>query len=416
MKIPGGFDSLRRCLRIRDFRLYIIGNIAHGIGVWVLRMSMGWLAWELTESTAWLGGIALAETAPTLILALIAGTIVDRVDYFKMLRIAQALSMLFAATLAVLTLAGLMNIWLLFSLTLFRGCLMAFNRPSRMALIYPLVGRDLVGPALAIGSIIFNGARFLGPALGGLIVVAAGVGWAFAATAGLLCIYTLVLAMMRITIEPQKREERSMLKETIEGVTYIMAHPGIRLQLALLVVVGMLARPVVDLLPGFAGQVFAKGADGLAMLLSLHGMGAMLGAVWLAARPSGIEGMTRLSILSMFFLGAVLMAFVATDIFAVALVFSAALGTSFIILNVSNQTLIQSAVDPGLRGRVISVYGMILQGVPALGALTLGAIAEHIGLRLPVFVGGVICIAVWGLAWRNRAALKRSLETEPAQR
>jgi hypothetical protein len=120
MKIPGGFDSLSACFAIRDFRLYFIGNIAHGLGVWVLRVTMGWLAWELTDSTAWLGGIVLAETAPTMALALIAGTVVDRVDYFKLLRICQGFSMFFAATLAILTLTGLINIWLMFFLTIFR--------------------------------------------------------------------------------------------------------------------------------------------------------------------------------------------------------------------------------------------------------------------------------------------------------
>ena len=102
-----------------------------------------------------------------------------------------------------------------------------------------------------------------------------------------------------------------------------------------------------------------------------------------------------------------------TDVFWLALLFSGLMGFVFIVLNVSNQTLIQSAVDPAFRGRVISIYGMVLQGMPALGALAMGTIAEHIGLRIPVFMGGVICMAAWYWAWRRRAALKSSLETEP---
>ncbi|MGY9004757.1 MAG: MFS transporter, partial [Alphaproteobacteria bacterium] len=108
MKIPGGFDSIRQCLHIRDYRLYVIGNVAHGLGVWILRMSMGWLAWEMTKSTAWLGGIVMAEMVPSLVLGLFAGTLVDRVNYFRLMRITQGLAMVFAATLAVLTLLGLM--------------------------------------------------------------------------------------------------------------------------------------------------------------------------------------------------------------------------------------------------------------------------------------------------------------------
>lgn len=415
MKIPGGFESLRRCFQIRNYRLYVVGSISHGLGVWVLRVSMGWLAWELTESTAWLGGIAMAETAPTLVLTVIAGTVVDRIDYFKMMRVTQGLSVLFAATLATLTLGGWINIWALFSLTLFRGCLLAFNRPSRMALIYPLVGRDLMAPALAVGSIIFNGARFIGPAIGGLVIVASGIGWAFAAAASFLFVYTIMLAAMRVSTSPEERERRSMLAETMEGFTYIARHPGIRLQLALLIVVGVVARPVTDLLPGFAGQVFGLGAEGLAMLLSSHGVGATMAAIWLASRSSGIQGMTLISISSVLALALLLIAFVATDVFWFALFFAGLLGFAFIVLNVSNQTLIQSAVDPGLRGRVISVYGLVLQGVPALGALLMGGVAEHVGLRIPVFAGGVICVGAWIFAWRRRAALKSSLESAPVR-
>jgi MFS family permease len=410
MKIPGGFSAIRQCLAIADYRLYMFGNIAHGLGIWNLRMAIGWFAWELTESTAWLGGMAMAETAPTLLLALIAGTIVDRVDYFKLMRITQGLSMVVAATMAVMTFTGVMNIWLLFFLTICRGCLMAFNRPSRMSLIHPLVGQDLIAPALAIGSIIFNVTRFLGPALGGFVIVNAGIGWAFTTSAFLLFIYSVVLALMKITIAPQKRESRSMVADITEGLSYIMAHGGIRLQLALLALVGILARPVTDLLPGFAGQVFSSGADGLAMLLSAQGIGAASGAIWIAARPSGIAGMTRMTVVSILLLACGLMLFASTHIFWLAVVFAGLLGFSFILLTVSNQTLIQAAVDPGLRGRVMSTYGLIMQGVPALGALLMGGVAEHIGLRIPVFIGGVICLGVWLMVWRKRAMMEISLE------
>lgn len=411
MKITGGFDSLRQCMRIKDYRRYVVGNIGHGLGVWNLRLCIGWLAWDLTNSTAWLGGMAMAEMMPTLMFTLFAGTIVDRIDYFRMMRITQGLAMLLAATMSVLTLAGVMNIWLLLSLTTFRGCLMAFNRPSRMALIHPLVGADLIAPALAIVSIIFNGSRFIGPALGGFMIVSAGIGWGFAASAVLLLVYSLALATMKLSIKPQRREGRSMLAETAEGLAYVVSHGGIRLQLAILAVVGIAAKPVTDLMPGFAGQVFGVGADGLAMLLSAHGVGAMSGAIWLAARPSGIEGMTRMTIFCVLFLAIVLTLFATAQIFWMAVMFAALLGFGFILLNVSNQTLIQSAVDPGLRGRVMSVYGLIMQGVPAFGALLLGGVAEHIGLRIPMLIGGGMCFAVWVVAWRRRGELEASLET-----
>lgn len=414
MKIPGGFHALRECLRIRDFRLYVIGNVAHGLGIWLLRMTIGWLAWELEKSTAWLGAVAMAETAPSLILALFAGTVVDRFNFVRLMQITQGLSAALAACFAILTLSDSIGIWLLFGLTVLRGCLMAFNRPSRMVLLHHLVGRDLLAPALAIGSITHNGTRFIGPALGGVIIAGAGIGWGFVAASALIGVYALILLLLPVDIEAPKREHRSMLADTIDGLAYITRHPGIRMQLALLVVMGIVARPVIDLLPGYAGQVFEKGADGLAMLLAAHGIGATIAGVWIAARASGLEGMTRPSLLSVPFVASMLMLFVATDIFWVGVAGSALLGFGLLILTVTSQTLIQSAVDPAFRGRVVSVHGLVMMGIPALGAIALGGLAEFFGLRLPVLAGAAIFIAFWTLAWHRRGMLRQSLEKSPA--
>src|SRR3954467_2917972 len=110
MKVPGGFSALQRTMLLPNYRLYVIGNLASNLGLWVQRVAIGWLTWELTNSTAWLGGIAIAESAPPIVFGLIAGTVVDRVDYFKMMRLTQAFSLLYAVAMAAFTFAGLMNI------------------------------------------------------------------------------------------------------------------------------------------------------------------------------------------------------------------------------------------------------------------------------------------------------------------
>ncbi len=411
IRVPGGFLALRECLRVANFRLYVIGNVSHGLGIWVLRISIGWLAWELTESPAWLGAMAMAETAPSLVFGLIAGTIVDRVNYIRLMQITQGLSALLSAILAVLVFAGAIGIWGLFFLVLVRGFLMALNRPSRMAFVHHLVGRDLLPPALAIGSIIHNGTRFIGPGLGGFVIVVAGIGWGFATTALLLFAYAAILVAMNVAFEREARERRSMLSEIAGGLSYVVRHHGIRVQLGILFALGILAKPVIDMLPGYAGQVFSMGADGLAMLVTVHGIGATVGGVWLASRAKGIDGMTGLNLASVAATGFVLMLFTATANFWIALVGVALLGFSFIVLTVTCQTLVQSAVDPAFRGRVISVHGIVAMGVPALGAMLLGVLAEHFGLRLPVFVGGVMCVLFWCLLWRQKDTVSRSLET-----
>lgn len=410
---PRAFDALRRTSKNRNFRLYAIGNWATSVGVWVQTIGIAWLTWELTESTAWLGAIALAEAIPALALALCAGAIVDRVDCYKLMRVTQSCQVLYTLAICVLCLAGLIDIWLLFALTCGRGAVLAFNRPARMTLLYAVVGRDLLAPALAVQSILFNSSRFLGPALGGAIIAFGGTVWAFGVATAMYLTFTIMLSLMKVKGEPVARERRSVLSDMAEGVRYIASHPGISIHLALLFAVSLCAKPLTDMLPGFADRVFALGVDGLAILMTAHGLGAMLGALWLAARSAGVAGMTAISIANALAIALSLMLFVATGSLWLACPMAALAGFGFLVQSITGQTLVQSAVDPALRGRVLSVYGVVLEGVPAIGAFFVGLAAERVGLRLPLFVGGALCFAAWFWVWRRRDSLTAALETPP---
>ena len=415
MRMPVGFGMLRETLALRPYRLFVIGTLSSNVGQWVQRIAIGWLTWELTQSTAWLGGIAIAEAAPTIALGFVAGTFVDRADQVKLLRVTQAFSLLYAAALAFFTLTQLIGIWLLVSLVLARGVVIAFSRPTRMTVIFGLVGREYIPAALAMNSMIFNFSRFLGPAVGGAIIASAGTGWSFVAAFLLFLPINLALRAIdqaRITMPPAAAQAaRSIWAETVEGIRYILGHDGIRMQLALLILTSICAKPLTDLFPGFAAGVFHRGSTGLAWLLSLHGAGAMLGAVWLSAR-SELKGLTRITLANILLMGIGLVLFCATTQFWIACPLAALLGFAFIVQSVSNQTLIQSAVHSSVRGRVLSVYGMISQGVPSLGTFTIGAAAAHWQLRLPVAIGGALCVALWAWSWRLRVPMAQSLEAE----
>lgn len=411
MKMPPGFGLLREALLLRHYRLYAVATMSSNVGLWVQRVSIGWLTWELTRSTTWLGVISMAEAAPLIVFGIVAGTLVDRADQIKLLRLTQFFSLLFAAALALFTLTGLINIWLLVGLVLLRGTVNSFARPTRMTVIYGLVGRDLLPTALAMNSMIFNASRFTGPALGGAIIAAASTGWSFATAFVLFLPLNLALRAIdqaRITM-PAGAGQRSIWAETIEGIRYIIDHQGIRTQLMLLIVTAICARPITDLLPGFAAQVFARGSSGLAWLLSFHGAGAMCGAIWMSSRGK-LQGLTRITIANILLMAVGLLLFVATKQFWLACPMAALVGFAFIVQSVSNQTLIQSAIDSSLRGRVMSVYSMIAQGVPSLGTMTMGAAAAHWHLRLPVAIGAAICVVLWGWSWRIREPMAAALE------
>lgn len=413
MEIPGGLKAIRLTFAIRNYRLYVIGNVASNIAVWLQKVAIGWLAWELTHSTTWLGVIAIAESAPTLMLSMLAGAMIDRMNYVRILRITQSFRMFHAAAMAALALTGLMNIWFLLALSILIGSSDAFYRTARMTVVYHLIGRDLLPSAVAVNAIIFNLSRFIGPALGGAIIVAAGVGWGFVVAAALFFVYSVVLRCMSVDYKPVNRAREPVLAEIKDGLRYILGHFGIRLQLVLMVGTGMLARPMTDLMPGFAGQVFDRGAHGLALLLSAHGIGATIGALMLAGRSKSLNGMTAITIGSIALIAVSLLLFVATPVFWIACLMSGLAGFGFIIQNVTTQTLMQSATHPAFRGRVISVYGMFAQGVPSLGALLIGFLAEYLGLRIPVAGGAVLCLALWWWARRKRKELAASLETKP---
>lgn len=409
---PSGFGGIARALRNPNYGLYTAGNAASLIGTWMQRIAVGWLTWQLTGSGAWLGAMAFADLFPTVIIGPIAGAAADRWDRLRVTKISQALAMAQSVVLFLLTFSGLITIELLLMLTAALGVIAGFNQPARLALIPSLVRREDLAAAVAINSIIFNSARFIGPAVAGLMIVAGGISAAFAANAVSFILF--LAALSRIHLEPKPdvapAERRSLLGDVADGVRYAASHPGIAPLLLLLTIVCICVRPVVELLPGFAATVFASGADGLAILTSTIGAGAVLGGLWLARRSSDPAGLTTIALGNTLILALSLLAFVASDRWWIALPALAVLGACMVVTGVGTQTLLQLSVAGAMRGRVLSLYGIIFRGGPAVGALIMGLASEHAGLRLPLAVGSLLAMLAWLWTWSARARITRALE------
>ncbi|MFT5540519.1 MAG: putative MFS family arabinose efflux permease, partial [Alphaproteobacteria bacterium] len=232
-------------------------------------------------------------------------------------------------------------------------------------------------------------------------------------------VFTFMLQLIKATVSaPPARPKKSMFIETVEGLNYMFAHRGLKVMVISLVGVGLFAKPITDLLPGFVGEVFNRGPEGLALLMIAHGGGAMVGAAWMASWGTGIRGLTRVSIIAIGAASFPIFLFAMAPVFWMALPLIFLVGFAFIMQSISNQTLLQSAADPTMRGRVISNYSLAHQGAPAIGALLIGGIAEQVGLRVPVAVGAGLCLVLWCWLWRQRHWLARALEVEggiPAQ-
>lgn len=397
------FSNVVNVLREPNFGIFVLGNSVSLIGTWMQRIAAGWLAWELTESTAWLGLIAFADLFPAVIIAPFAGVAADRWDRLKMMKLAQALGTALVALLTLLYFLGSVTIWVLFAFTLALSVVDSFIQPFRLAFVSALVPKAKLGPAVAIKSVTYNTARFIGPAMAGIIIVFLGVGWAFLVNA--LSFLVLLVALGRISIAPPERRPEtgippSFLREAVEGVRYAFTSPGIGLVLILLTASCMAARPVVELLPGWAAAEFSGGAADLAALTSAIGFGAVAGGVWLAGRTNPL-GQTRIFILCCFGLCATLLVFAtAVTSTVAALPVMAVLGFFMITSAICAQTLIQLNVADWLRGRVLSVYALVLRGSPAFGALAMGFAAEFFGLRWPFVVASVLLLAIVMLVGR----------------
>ncbi len=410
MPALAGFARIARALQNPNYGIYTAGNSVSLIGTWMQRVAVGWLTWQLTGSGAWLGAMAFADLFPTVLIGPFAGAAADRWDRRRALRTGQSLMLAQALVLFVLTATGLITIWSLLALTLFAGVVVAFNQPTRLALIPSLVRREDLTAAVATNSIIFNSARFLGPAAAGVIIVTGGVAAAFAANAA--CTAALVLALTRIRLEDGGRDGKAsrggLLAEVGEGLGYAARHGGIAPLLLLLLAAGLCARPFVELLPGFADAVFRAGAEGLAAMTSSVGLGAIAGGLWLARRD-GPDGLAAVALASPLVLALAIFGFVASDRLWLALPALALAGFAMVAGGVGTQTLLQLAVEGRLRGRVLSLYGLIFRGGPALGALVMGALSEVFGLRLPLAAGAGLAALAGAAAFTRRRAIAAAL-------
>jgi MFS family permease len=425
MAVGFRFDAIKRALGIRNYRIYTSGNIVAHFGVWAYRIGLLSLTWELTESAFWLGAMAMADLFPTVVLSPLAGALTERINRMAMMRFTVIFTGLQSSVLALLCVNGTASIAIVFPLALVLGIVLAINHPMRLVIVTNLVGRDAVPSALAINSLVFNVARVAGPSIAGGIIAATGDGtnllgtaivFGFCAVGHLIFAIALFMVRMNSLEIPHKPKPLSHIPgEIMEGFRYAAAHPGIGPLLFILFVVGLTARGYADLFAGYVDTVFGLDTDAFGLLLSSVGLGAVLGGLWLAQRGH-IAGLTRIFLAYILVLAWALILFSVTDHFYLAMFWVFVAGFAQTVAGTGEHTLIQAAVDEHLRGRVVSLYGAVSRGTPALGALVMGWLGDEIGLRLPIAGGAVICIGLWGWAYSKRHQLAEALETPPGER
>jgi predicted MFS family arabinose efflux permease len=258
-----------------------------------------------------------------------------------------------------------------------------------------------LAPAIALGSTTFNGARIIGPAIAGLMILAWGTGPVIGLAAASYLLFAVVLMILPVTEPPHPNKSLNVIADLIDGFAYVKKERGIAFLLAMVGTLGMFVRPSIELLPGYAAQVFGRGPDGLALLLSAIGVGAMIAGFWVAQRGR-TQGLTSLVALATTGMGAMWILSTFFQHIWVAAVFLAASGFFMLCANVCSQTLIQNSVDPRMRARVIGIFIVISWGFPALGAIALGWLATQIGIREAFICASAFAVLLY--LWSRREA------------
>ncbi|WP_245215361.1 MFS transporter [Pararoseomonas baculiformis] len=408
---------LSRAFSSRNARIFFGASLSAWTGLWMHRIGVAWLAWELTRSPAWVGLIAFADLAPAVLVSPIAGAVADRVDRVRLTMLSQGTIAAEAAVVAALAATGNISIGLLFALEMVSGTAACFSQPARQTLIPALVAREDLPAAVAANSLLFNVARFVGPGLAGPLIAGWGVAPAIFCNAIGHGFATLSMPWLRVDAAQRRGHPAttSLLAETLEGFRYAARHPGLGPIIAFSALSSVLLRGVQEILPPYVERLFGRGAESLAMLTAAFAVGALVSGLVVASRGR-LQGTTRIAVLAILAQAAATAGFVATNHFAFALLCGAAIGAAASAHGISVQVLAQTAASPSMRGRVMSLWALVTRACPALGALALGLAGEAMGLRIPTLVAVTLTLLVfaWGMSCRSRIAA--SLETSPERK
>jgi MFS family permease len=405
---PSRLATTMRALKHRNFQLFFSGQLISLIGTWMQTVAESWLVYRLTGSSLLLGSVAFASQIPVFLMAPLGGTVADRFNRHRIIITTQCSAMVLALTYSALTISGYIRstrIWPIFVLAALLGIVNAFDIPARQAFIVEMVGREDLMNAIALNSSMFNGARVIGPSVAGIIVAKIGEGWCFFAN-GLSYIAVIAgLLMMHVTLK-RREHTASPIENILEGFRYVRNTRPIRILLLLLGLVSLVGMPYAVLMPVFAKQILHGGARELGILMGATGVGALLGALTLAAR-TGLKGISVWINAASAGFGLSLILFCSTAYFLSNHFWLAAatlvpVGFSMMTQMACSNTLIQSMVPDHLRGRVMSVYSMMFMGMAPFGAFLAGWLSHllgqpnlfgpRLGAPLTVGIGGVACL------------------------
>lgn len=397
-------SGLVTSLRNPGYARYALGNLASMTGTWMQRMAVAWLTWDLTQSVIWLGVMAFADLAPSMLVAPLGGVLADRLNRIRAILLVQSLALLVVIGLLVSQVLGLLGIPVLVSLVCLLGIVNGFDLPIRQSIIGDIVSGDSLPDAVAISAMSFNFARMLGPALAGVVIATGGVGLVFAINAASFIFFIWITLQLRPVPRERPAPGIGILSDITAGLRLIWRDPALRFAMVLLFIISILIRPAFELLPALTRRMAPladNSAVALSILTSTLGIGAVFG-VLAAPFLRVAAGLWTMLIGSSLATVLSLMVFALAEGAAVSL---AALGlvSFFVLINsVGIQIVVHTETPDAFRGRALSVQGLIFRGAPAIGALVMGVLGSVFGLQATFLTSGfsallllVLVLARW---------------------
>lgn len=397
--------------RHRDFRLFWSGQLVSLIGTWMQSVGQSWLVLELTGSPFQLGLVNALQFTPILLLSPVGGALSDRLGKRRILLVTQAAMMLQALVLAVLVRSGHVRYWHVAGLAAIYGLGRAIDIPARQAFLTDLVGKADLPNAVALNSVVFNGARIVGPGVAGLLIARFDVAFAFFLNGASFVAVLAALAAIRTEGHPHPAGQLGIRQGLMGAVSYAAGTPPVAFTLGLLVVVSLLALNYNVVVPLIARDVLNAGAQGFGLLMSALGAGAIMGALGVALLRRSRPPLSLLvGSAAVLCVGAMALALVGH--FAVAVAVLAVLGCFQIVFTTGCNTALQLITPDALRGRVMGLYAMAFAGMTPFGSLLIGTIAEHLGVRAACALGGATGLLAVGalvlVGRRSRVLSRRS--------
>jgi MFS family permease len=388
----------------RNFRLFLSGQFLSAVGTWMNFTASGWLVWKLTQSGSALGINSALQFGPVLLFGAFGGVLADRFDKRRILVVTQSAYATVSIALAVLVGTHVIELWMVFGLSILSGLITSIDNPSRQSFYVEMVGESSLTNAVSLNSAAFTGARVVGPAVAGIVIASAGMAWCFGLDAvSYLFVLGALIAMRPSELHAQLRTTREK-GHLVAGLRYVWTTDELRRPLIVLAVMFTFVFNWQVLMPLLAEVTFHAGPREFGLLSAGAGVGAFIGAIT-TAHANRAPAIRRLGLFCML-VGVTMFVVAGAPTLVLAIVAMVPLGYAAMCFMITGNTLLQLNAKPQARGRVMALYGMVFLGSTPIGAPLAGWLGQVLGPRVEFAVMGGVAIGVGAvvLALRRRAA------------